>query len=137
MQYLLPTKKQKKYTLSIIWGLIANVILNWLLIPPFKAQGASIATTIAQFIVVIVQLYYVRKDLNVKELLKSGKNYLISSCVMLGICMIIGLTVPNDLLSIGLKVVLGAGTYFLMLIVLGDKYIYEARDMVISKIRKK
>ena len=134
---MLPTKKQKKYTLSIIWGLVANIILNWLLIPPFKAQGASFATTIAQFIVVFVQLYYVRNDIDIKEALKSGKNYLISSGIMLAVCIVIGLVIRDDLLSVIAKVIIGATTYFLMLIIFGDKYVYEARDILISKIKKK
>ena len=95
------------------------------------------ATTIAQFIVVFVQLYYVKNDINIKEALKSGKNYLISSGVMFGVCLLIGLVIKNDVWSIGIKVVFGAATYFLMLIILSDKYVYEARDILISKIKKK
>ena len=45
-QYLLPIKKQKEFTISVIAGACINFILNLLLIREFKSIGASIATVI-------------------------------------------------------------------------------------------
>ena len=46
-QYLLPTKRQKEYTISILVGLIFNVAFNAILIPNFGAYGAALMTTFA------------------------------------------------------------------------------------------
>ena len=137
VQYLLTTKKQRKYTISIVAGLIANVILNWILINTNGAFGASIATTISQFIVVAVQVYYVKNDFNLKKIAFSGKKYLIASVVMFAVCFVVGIIIKNPVPSVIVKIILGAITYGLMLIILGDKYVYEVRDIIKSKIKRK
>lgn len=137
VQYLLTTRKQKKYTISIVAGLIANVVLNWILINTSGAFGASIATTISQFIVVAVQIYYVKNDFNLKKIALSSKKYLIASAVMFVACFIAGIIIRDPLPSVIVKVIIGMITYGLMLIILGDKYVYEVRDIIISKIKRR
>ena len=136
-QYLLPTKRQKKYTLSILTGLVVNVILNWILINTNGAFGASIATTVSQFAVVIVQMYYVKRHINLNRAIKSGKKYLISSSIMFVVCFIIGLIIKEPVISVVVKVAVGAITYGLMLIVLGDQYVYEIRNIMRAKLKRK
>ena len=55
-QYLLPTKRQKEYTMAIIAGLIANFILNYILIKTHYSVGASIATIVSELVLVIVEI---------------------------------------------------------------------------------
>lgn len=129
-QYLLPTKRQKQYTISIMAGLIVNIIFNLICIPLLGAFGAAIVTTISQFVVVLVQVYYVKKQINIPYAFRSGKKYLIASVVMFIICMLIGLIVPNGVFSVIAKIIVGGITYFLVLIILRDKYVYEVRDIV-------
>ncbi len=135
-QYLLPTKRQREYTLSILAGLIVNIILNLLVIPTFGAIGAAVATTIAQLVVVLVQIYYVKKEISIKHVIKSGKKYLTAAVVMLAICLIIGLIIKNGVTLVITNVIVGIIVYFFMLIIQADKYVYEIRDIVIKKIKK-
>ena len=69
-QYLLPTKRQKEYTMSILGGLIVNFILNYILIKLCNSIGASIATVVSQLVVVIIEFYMIRKDINIKKVIK-------------------------------------------------------------------
>lgn len=133
----MPTKQQKKYTLSILAGLVVNVILNFIAINTFGAFGAAFATTISQFVVVFAQMYYVRKEMDLRKVIKSGKKYLIASSVMLVICLLFGLIIKNGIASVIVNVFAGVITYFLMLIILRDKYIYEIRDLVVAKLKRK
>jgi hypothetical protein len=135
-QYLLPTKRQKEYTLSILGGLIVNIVLNLVAISFYGAIGAAVATTISQLVVAGVQIYYVKREISIKRVLKSGKKYGIVSVVMLVFCIGIGMIVPNGIASVIAKVMVGVVVYFFMLIALGDKYVYEIRDMVIRKLKK-
>ena len=132
---MLPTKRQKEYTISILAGLLVNIILNSLLIPGFTSYGAAIATTISQAVVVLVQVAYVKKQINIRYAFKSGKKYFIASSVMLVLCLLVGLLIRNSIISVIVKMLVGGITYFLMLIILQDRYIYEIRDMVIHKIK--
>jgi len=81
-------------------------------------------------------MYYVRDEINLKKAIKSGKKYLIGSSVMLVVCLLLGIAIKNVIASVAVKVIVGAITYFIMLIILGDKYVYEVRDMVMAKLKK-
>ena len=75
--------------------------------------------------------------MNIKKIAKSGKKYFISSFIMFATCFILGLFIKNDIASVIVKVIIGAIMYFLTLIILRDKYMYEIRDIVISKLNRK
>ena len=59
-QYLLPTKRQKSFTISVTTGAVVNFFLNIIFINKIGAVGACIATVIAEFVVTIVQFYCIK-----------------------------------------------------------------------------
>ena len=56
IQVLTAIEKEKYVLYSVIVGAVLDFFLNLLLIPRFGATGASLATTIAEFSVLVVQL---------------------------------------------------------------------------------
>ena len=136
-QYLLPTKQQKYYTYSIIIGLGLNIVFNWVLINTNGAFGASVATTTSQFVVALVQMHFVKKQIDLRKAAQSGKKYLIASLTMFAVCFVIGIFIKQPVASVVVKVIAGFVTYGLMLIILGDKYVYEIRDMIRSKLNRR
>lgn len=134
-QYLLPTKRQKEYTISVVGGAIVNFIMNACLIWKFGAIGASIGTVIAELSVTLIQMYFVRKDFNLKEVFKLSKNYLISSIVMFIVCLFIGRFINNNLISTIVQVTIGGLTYGICLLILKDNFIFEVLDRIKNKIR--
>lgn len=60
IQILVPMNLEKKVVISTICGAIVDLVLNIFFIPNFGAAGASLATTIAEFVVTAVQFYYLR-----------------------------------------------------------------------------
>lgn len=89
-QYLISTKKQTQFTISVVCGAIVNLIFNFILIKSHQALGAVIATVIAECTVTLVQLYFIRDKFNILEIFKLSKNYLISSLIMFVIAFAIG-----------------------------------------------
>ena len=132
-QYLLPTKRQKEYTISVVVGAITNFIMNACLIWKFGAVGASIGTVMAEFMVTAIQAYFVRKDFNFKEILKLSRNYIISSIVMFIVCIIIREKVTNNLVSIVAQLIIGIITYGISLIILKDAFVYDVIKRMKSK----
>lgn len=61
MQFLIPLNKERDVLFSTLAGACVNVILNYFLIPLYGATGAGIATTIAELVVLVVQLFFVGK----------------------------------------------------------------------------
>ena len=58
-QYLLPTKRQKEFTLSVLAGVVVNFILNYIFIHLWQSIGACIATVISQLVVDLMLLLIV------------------------------------------------------------------------------
>jgi O-antigen/teichoic acid export membrane protein len=150
-QYLLPTKRQKEFTISVTIGAIVNLILNSILIRLYKSIGASIATVAAELTVTSIQFYLVRKEINIKNVFKIASKYCLSAIIMFGCSFGIGLvftnllpasfnlfnfTISNNLISIIVQMLLGCIIYFAMLLITKDELIFEGIEMIKRKICK-
>lgn len=158
-QYLLPTKHQKEYTISVSIGVIFNFILNYILIRKFASIGASVATVLSELIVVIIQFQFVKKEINLKNLFGMAWKYLLSGIIMFAVCFGIRLLLATNIInsslinlsknvlmntdyfinivSIIIQIIFGALTYFVMLIILKDDYVFKFIDKIKSYIFKK
>lgn len=158
-QYLLPTKHQKEYTISVSIGVIFNFILNYILIKKFASIGASVATVLSELIVVIIQFQFVKKEIDLKNLFGMAWKYLLSGIIMFAVCFGIRLLLATNIInsnlislsknvlmntdyfinivSIIIQIIFGALTYFVMLIILKDDYVFKFIDKIKSYIFKK
>lgn len=133
-QYLMPTKQQKKYTISVISGAIVNIILNLILIKLFKSIGASIATVIAEFVVTGVQFHFVKNEIKMKDIFKLSYKYFIASIIMFICSLFVKNIFTNSILTICVQVVISSVIYFLILLCIKDEYLVNAIN---QKIRRK
>jgi O-antigen/teichoic acid export membrane protein len=136
MQYLLPTKHQKEYTLSVVFGALVNFITNYFLIQKMGAMGAALGTVIAELIVTIIQLIYVRKDLDINSIILSSKQYFISSLIMFVFCILISNFITSNIWSVIVQIIVGGIVYFSSLLVMKNKFLFELINIVLSKLKK-
>ena len=98
-------KDSKMYSKSTAVGAIANIALNFSLIPNFGAQGAAIATCISYITVWILRLVFMKKyivlDINLKKDLFS---YLL--ILVMCICIICFRTLIAQVISISILIIL-------------------------------
>lgn len=134
-QYLLPTKKQKEFTISVTAGAIVNFVLNLIFINLWASIGASIATVIAECTVTVIQFYLVRKEFSVIKVIKIGKNYFFASFIMLIINIVIGSLTNGSLSSIVLQITVSVIVYFSVLLIIKDKLLVEGMDLIEQKLR--
>lgn len=151
-QYLIPTKQQKKYTISVSYGLAINFILNYFLIIKWQAIGASIATVISQIVVDGIQLFYVRNEMNLKDMFKPLIKYLLIGIVMFVLCIGVGYVIDNSLfinesikelseyirysIKLVIQVLVGVIVYFGLLIFSKDELIMPILNRVKSRLVK-
>lgn len=131
-QYLLPTKRQKEFTISVLTGIVVNFILNFIMINLWKAKGACIATVLSQLVVDLMQFRYVKNEINLKYMFKLGIKYLFAGTVMFILCMLIRLVLSGFICMV-VQILVGIVVYFGILIYFKDKFIY----MLINKVRNK
>ena len=61
VQYLIQVGKQNLFTLSVFIGAISNAILNYILITHIGTIGAVYSSVIAEFIILFIHLYFLKK----------------------------------------------------------------------------
>lgn len=136
-QYLLPTKKQKSFTISVTAGAIINFILNMFLIKRIGAIGASIATVIAEATVTIFQLYSIKNEFKVKEFIILGKNNFISSIVMAIPIILLSYFIKQPIICLITQVGVGFIVYIGFLFILKDEIIINIQKKIKKEYKRK
>ena len=99
------------------------MVLNSIFIPDYGAVGAAVATLIAEIVVLLVQMFCIRRAIVFNNLFVSGSKYLISSAIMATIVVLIKYCYLN--INIWLRLILevniGICTYAIMLFILKDQ----------------
>lgn len=136
IQYLIPAKKQNLYTKSVVIAAVLNFVLNLALIPHLKSVGALLASVIAEFSIVIVQLIDVRKDFNIRIVMNNSAKYIISSIIMFIPTYLIGTYLEASIVTTLIQVMVGGAIYGVMLIVLKDIFVINTLKNLTSRILK-
>jgi O-antigen/teichoic acid export membrane protein len=135
-QYLLPTMRQKEYTISVLAGSGVNFCMNALLIPHFGALGASIGTVIAETAVTGVQIFFTRCDFQWPQIIRSMGTYLLASLVMFAGCLAFRHFIPAGWSSVIGQVVVSALLYGGILMLMKDPCVYMFLNAVKKRGRK-
>lgn len=117
-QYLVPTKRLNEFTISVTLGAVANILLNFWLITLAGVNGAALATTISELLVILYQLYVTRNDMKVMAHFVGAWRYLVASVMMYGIVRVISHFLPISLISTVVELVIGVASYVAVLIIL-------------------
>ncbi|MCR5416170.1 MAG: oligosaccharide flippase family protein [Pseudobutyrivibrio sp.] len=137
IQYLVPTKREKLYTKTVVVGAVINFCFNLVLIPHFLSYGAAAASVIAEACIAILQLIYVRDELDIRRILGFSFKYLVSGAMMLLLLLVEGQYWPTNFVSTFIMIITGAAFYFGLLVLFKDQFFIENATSVISKIKGK
>lgn len=135
-QYLIPTKHQKEYTISVISGAGVNFIFNLIFINLYGAIGASIATVLAELTVTGIQMFFIRREINVKQIIRISKRYFIIGIIMYIISAFIGKIISNNLTSIIIQCLIGICVYVIGLIISKDEFLFQGIKVIKNKLLK-
>lgn len=136
IQYLLPTKKQKQFTISVFSGAIVNLIFNLILIPIMGTVGACVATILAEASVLLTQMYFVKDTFRIWDVIKNIKNYILASGIMYLVIEIINKFIISDVKHIyicAIDALIGIIVYGGILLVLKDKLVIYIIEKVFKR----
>jgi len=119
-QYLVSTKRENLHTRSVFIGAGVNLVLNFFLIPRWKAVGAAAASVIAECVVLVLDFYAVRKDLKLGKILKCSLNYLFAALAMTATLIVEIHLFDSSILNTFILVISGMVVYFMTLVVVED-----------------
>ena len=131
MQYLVSIGKQKEYIISLFSGAGVNFICNLILIPKLASVGAIIASFIGECTIVLVQIIFIRRDVDLVKLFKKSKNYIIASVAMLLMIPFLRNMNPTILSTIIVGLI-GGVIYCTVLFLEKDEFVYG----ILEKLKK-
>lgn len=135
MQYLIPTKKQKAYTISVFFGCIVNMLMNFVLIKLYGAVGAVISSIIAEIVVLAVQLFYVRETIGVRIVFNGCLKYLLGAIVMFVVVKATTMFIESNVVKMIAGIIMGTFAYFITMILMKDKFILDAINQLRGKVK--
>jgi O-antigen/teichoic acid export membrane protein len=132
-QYLLPLGKMKEYTTSVYVGAFVNIILNFILIESYGSVGAAIGTLCAELAVILVQIYYIRKILDISKILPKLVYYLISGGIMYYVVKVLGGIMGPSFITTSVQVFVG------LIVYVGIVILFESffrNGLILNEIKK-
>lgn len=142
MQVLVPTNREKYTTLSTAYGALVNLIVNALAIPRLGASGAAIGTVIAEFTVLVVQIYYLRTEL--LQMLKGIQYSKIFIALIFALMAVLTVekivSINGYFLNLCITGMVYFGIYFVFLVLLREKFVcqyyIQYKDKIVQKLKK-
>ena len=139
-QYLIQTKKQNIYTVTVTIGAITNLILNALLIPHLFSVGAAIASVIAETVIGVSQIVFIvgmDHDLELSGIFGSTPKYLVATGIM--VVFLVGTKdrIPATFIGTCIICLTGVIVYLISLVVLKDQLFLRTANQILATILKK
>ncbi|WP_435168684.1 flippase [Paenibacillus glycanilyticus] len=136
-QYFTATNQTRILTLAYTITAIVNLISNIILIPIWGFLGAAVATLMSSFITVVIQYIYMNRQVSMKTLIRSFRNYFFYSGIMFLIVFIISYRMSPTILTTIIQISIGAIVYLLLCIVTKDEIYIEMVRWSKKKIVRK
>ena len=97
-----------------------NFILNIIFISIFGSVGAAIGTLIAEFAVMGVQLYFIRKEFSLLGIFKQVIKYTLFGLIMFIVVILLSNILSVSIVSTFVEIFVGAIVYGLLLLISKD-----------------
>lgn len=134
-QYLVSTKRQAAYTISILIGAGVNFCMNMVLIPKTYSEGAALASVTAEVVIALVQVVYLtilKKELSLGDVFLTAKHYAIAAVIMYAVVSLIAGKQESSPISTMIQIIVGALVYIAVLGFMRDDLLASA----VTKIKK-
>lgn len=109
---------------------MVNVIANILLIPFYSANGAALATVIAEFSVMAVQMNFVRSTIRRRQLFRSSWRYFLGGLVMFLVVNRICDVMTMNIVNMAIQIFVGTVIYVACLFILKAPVIEQAKQVL-------
>lgn len=141
-QMLVPLGRERVVMTSVICGALVDFGLNWIFIPKWGAAGAAAATLVTEFVVLAIQLFFLRtlawkvaRGVRYRPILVS-----LLAATAVGFLTYRFLHIPSYFWTLAVSAVLFFGTYFVLLLLQKEPFLCEnlgaALNFVKGKLKK-
>ena len=138
IQVLTPLGEEKKVVYSVAAGAVLDFVLNLILIPRFGAAGAAFSTLLAEVLVLLIQIYFLKDQL--REMLAGVQLWKIGVGIL---CALAAGLLFRNLADFGvfvtllLSAILFFGVYGVALLVFRDPFAISVAEPGLKLLKKK
>ena len=116
---------------------VVDFVLNFILIPKYGANGAAVATLVAEILFVVIDCAYLRKYLAKIQMVKSIIQFFIALLIMC-VCVYFSRNLfENLVLQLVTCFTAGVISYGGVLVAIRNQYVLELFSTIIGKARRK
>lgn len=130
-QYFVATDQTNLLLKAYASAAVLNILINAILIPQYGCNGAAVATVIAAVASVLIQYYYMHKQLNIGVFIGFSLKYLLCVLFMGMGVFLVGIKLPAKPMTSAIQVLVGLTIYFAILLITKD----ENLMLVLRKIK--
>ncbi len=117
--------EQKKLVLANMFGVLANILLNFLLIPKFSITGAALATLVSTTIVTYI-IWGKMKKINDFRILPSLKTITLPAIVMILLVFVL----KHFGIEVILNIIISSLVYFIILFLVKKSIFIELKEII-------
>ena len=136
--FLLPRYRDREYITALTAGAAVNFTINYMLIPQMKSMGAVIGTLAAEALVLGIQLWYVRSEIDMRYLFRRVCAYCVPGAVIFFSSRVVSALVTGSTAQIVADVAVGGLLYTgfsVMYLKLFEKEIFEMLRNLLHHIK--
>lgn len=135
---LIANKRDKVYSLSVVFGSVLNFLFNIIFISKIGAIGAAIATLITEITAIIVRIVLCRDIFKNIEIININLLKIIIASVFMGIIVNLSKNIlSNMIISLLISIGIGGIIYFVFLLILKEKNIMFLLNKIKIYVSKK
>ena len=138
-QYFIVKGKENIVTLSAIIAAVINLVFNFIVIPNYGAIGAAIATAICEISITLIQGIFMYKEnvVSMRKIVFMSFKYIVASAIMFVPIFFMQKYLGYSIWTFILIAGVGALVYFLVLILLKDKFVFNLISFAMSFVKNK
>ncbi len=138
IQVLTPLGEEKKVVYSVAAGAVLDFVLNLILIPRFGAAGAAFSTLLAEVLVLLIQIYFLKDQL--REMLAGVQLWKIGAGILYALAaglLFRNLTDFGVFVTLLLSAILFFGVYGVALLAFREPFVISVAEPGLKLLKKK
>ncbi len=120
-QYFTATNQINILMKAYVTATVINITFNAILIPHFGYAGAAATTLLSSLVSILIQYYYMKRQVRIKVFKPFVYKYLVFSVVMFSVVYLVGRSMGISILTTATQIGVGTLSYLIMLLLSRDK----------------
>ena len=131
---LLPSQREKQFMFACILSAVGNAALNFIVIPRYGIEGASISTVLASTIILAVCMYGIEPEIRLGSRRKIYLAPVLGSILILFVGWGVRILIDGFVLRIVLVILIGSSAYLFLLWIMQHEFVLSVINTISRRL---